>query len=120
DGSWGSVLDVNGDGYADVAVGANEAGSGMHVGAAYLYLGAAAGPATTAAWTQTGSGTDAYFGNVVHSAGDVNGDGFADLLSEGGGNTYVYAGGMGGPSATATSSVASPSASYFDSAGDVN
>ena len=78
DSSWGTFVDANGDGFADVAVGASAAAGG--VGRVYVYLGSATGPSTTPATTLTGpDGAGGEFGRIVVSAGDVNGDGFADL-----------------------------------------
>jgi hypothetical protein len=77
DTNWGTVLDVNGDGFADLAVGAQGAMSGT--GQVYVYLGGTAGLATTPATTLTGPEANGAFGKSVASAGDVNGDGFADL-----------------------------------------
>lgn len=86
DTSNGAILDVNGDGYPDVLVGSD--GSGSHAGVVHLYLGSAAPSATT--WNQIGQGkridltspdgANASFGYSVASAGDVNGDGYADFL----------------------------------------
>jgi FG-GAP repeat/FG-GAP-like repeat len=77
--------DVNGDGYADLIVGAWGYDSGQtNEGAAFVFLGSAwgigaGGPATAAATLQ-GNQTDANFGQSVASGGDVNGDGYADVL----------------------------------------
>ena len=100
--------DVNGDGYADVIVGAyqNDAG-GSDAGRAYVYFG---GPSadTVADLTLTGETADDRFGESVSGAGDLNGDGFADVVvgawrnDVGGsdaGRAYIY---YGGPSADAT------------------
>ncbi len=116
--SWGTTLDVNGDGYADIVVGAG--GSG----AVYLYLGGADGPSTPPVrLAHVGS-----FGGSVASAGDVNGDGFADLIvgaDQPAGGAYLYLGGEGGllPTAVMVSKPAGPDG-YFGgpvaSAGDVN
>jgi hypothetical protein len=142
DTSWGSTLDVNGDGYSDIAVGAP--GASSNTGRAYLYLDGASGLATAAATSLTGSdGTNAWFGYRVVSAGDVNGDGYADLaigapgaitldssghmvLPASPGRVYVYLGSPSGLDATPATSLTGPDgpASFFgdrvDGAGDVN
>ena len=70
--------DVNGDGYADVVIGAS--GYDSYTGRAYVYLGGASGLATTAATTLTGEAASERFGSSVATAGDVNGDGYADVV----------------------------------------
>jgi hypothetical protein len=76
-----SAGDVNGDGYADLAVGADRYSEGqVWEGAVYVYYGAAAGPSTAASWTAQGNGAYARFGYSTGTAGDVNGDGYADLI----------------------------------------
>lgn len=74
--------DVNGDGFADVVVGVPnwDGGGAVDQGKAQLYLGSAAGLATTPAWTYIGSETDAGMGYSVSGAGDVNGDGYFDVI----------------------------------------
>ena len=74
--------DVNGDGYADLLVGAPSAYSGTDYGEgwAYCYLGSASGIETTAAWIREGGQAGAYFASSVATAGDVNGDGYADVI----------------------------------------
>ncbi len=79
--------DVNGDGYSDVIIGGpqlNAAGS-LEEGGAWVYHGSATGIPTTAARFLSGFNPDAYqdgewFGNSVACAGDVNGDGFSDVI----------------------------------------
>ena len=78
--SWGTTPDVNGDGFADVLVGAVGGGYG-DAGRAYVYLGGQGGPAQSPATILTGDAPGRYFGGSVASAGDVNGDGFADVVS---------------------------------------
>jgi hypothetical protein len=73
--------DVNGDGYSDVIIGAPEFDNGTgNEGAAFVFLGSITGIGTTAAWTQLGTQPGARTGSAVSTAGDVNGDGFSDVL----------------------------------------
>jgi len=94
--------DVNGDGYTDVIVGAyyNDAG-GSYAGRAYIYFGSST-MNNTADVTLTGEAAGDYFGNSVSTAGDVNGDGYSDVIvgayfnDAGGseaGRAYIYFGG---------------------------
>ncbi len=100
--------DTNGDGYADVIVGAYLFDNGQtDEGAAWVFLGGPTGLSTSAAWMQDGDWPGGRFGFSVATAGDVNADGYADivvgayrtqfsLVNEGA--AYVYLGGSGGPS----------------------
>jgi hypothetical protein len=73
--------DVNGDGYSDVIVGAYGYSNGEDSeGRAYLYLGSAAGLGATPVWTAEGNQTGVHFGRSVGPAGDVNGDGYGDVI----------------------------------------
>jgi len=97
--------DVDGDGYADLLVGAPSHSLGQ--GKAYLYLGSAGGPSLSPDWTDTGEGSIDAFGSAVAGAGDVNGDGYTDVLvgartySESQGKAYLYLGSAAGPSLVA-------------------
>jgi len=121
--------DVNGDGYADVILGAPHY---YEQGRAYLFLGGAAGPAYYPSWSAEGDQVYAYFGNSVSTAGDVNGDGYADVIvgasMDGGvplGRAYVYLGSASGlsssPAWIAQGDQAGTSFGYsVSTAGDVN
>lgn len=88
--------DVNGDGYSDVLVGAT--GHNSNTGKAYIYFGGAT-MNNVADVTFLGEASGNTFGTSVSSAGDVNGDGFGDIVvgadqySSGLGRAYVYFGG---------------------------
>jgi hypothetical protein len=127
--------DVNGDGYADVLVGVPVYDSGeTDEGRAYLYLGSAGGPGPTADWIAESDQTNAAFGRAVSTAGDVNGDGYADVLVgadayDGGeteeGRAYVYHGSASGLAAVAAWTADSDQylaylGSSVSTAGDVN
>jgi FG-GAP repeat/FG-GAP-like repeat len=125
DTSWGTTLDVNGDGYADVVVGAW--GASNDTGRAYVYLGSPSGLSTTAATSLTGPYTNAEYGFSVASAGDVNGDGYADVAvgTDLGGRVDVYLGSGAGVSTTPATTLTGPGnygnfGSSVASAGDVN
>jgi hypothetical protein len=79
--SVGTAGDVNGDGYADVIVGAYEFDNGqLDEGRAFVYHGSATGLSTTSDWTAESNQVNAYFGRSVGTAGDVNGDAYADAI----------------------------------------
>jgi hypothetical protein len=110
-----SAGDVNGDGYADVIVGASSydaSGEGFHAGAAFIFHGSATGitsgdPTSADTLLSAAHHTPASFGSGVASAGDVNGDGYADVIV----GAYIYNAGqpaegaafvyLGGPSGIA-------------------
>jgi hypothetical protein len=73
--------DVNGDGFADIVVGApNYANPEVNEGAVFVYFGGTAGFQSTS-WVQEGNAAGLYLGISVAGAGDVNGDGYADLIA---------------------------------------
>lgn len=79
--SVASAGDVNGDGFADVVVGAPNYASGeADEGAVYLFLGAASGPSTDPSMIIESNSANAQFGYSVSTAGDVNNDGFSDVI----------------------------------------
>jgi hypothetical protein len=100
--SVSGARDVNGDGYADVIVGADQASAGgTDRGEAYIYYG---GPAmdNIADVTLSGAADGDYFGTAVSSAGDMNQDGYNDVIvgafsanagGTGRGEAYIYYGG---------------------------
>ena len=113
--------DFNGDGFGDLVVGANNnAANGANTGRAYVFAGGAT-PAATAAVTfssaDTSGGNVTLLGDRSAGAGDVDGDGFDDVLvragrapanvgREGGpGAVYLFRGGATPDSAPAWSSV---------------
>ncbi len=113
--SVASAGDVDGDGHGDVIVGASGFSNGQSFeGRACVYLGSASGLAASPAWTAEGNQASASFGNSVASAGDVDGDGYDDVIvgarlfgaANYRGQAYLYLGSAGGvatsPAWTAT------------------
>jgi len=73
--------DVNGDGYSDLIVGASTYDNGMNdEGKAYVYYGSPNGPGSSSDWEYESNVLDAHLGYSVSTAGDVNGDGFSDVI----------------------------------------
>jgi hypothetical protein len=82
--------DVNGDGFDDLIIGANEADpNGRESGSSYVVFGKASGFGATLnlssldggnGFSLDGEAAGDRSGQSVSSAGDVNGDGFADVI----------------------------------------
>jgi hypothetical protein len=73
--------DVNADGYADLIVGARYYDKGQNnEGAAFIYQGSKDGLNPVAISVLESNQGDAWMGSAVAPAGDVNGDGFSDVL----------------------------------------
>lgn len=73
----GLELDVNGDGFSDVAVAAPSAQGGR--GEVSVFLGGRSGLASTPSVVLVGRMGPERFGSSLAAVGDVNGDGFGDL-----------------------------------------
>jgi len=108
-GDWqgygiGPAGDVNGDGYGDVVLGAKyHSQTFRNDGKVYLFYGSAKGLAPRPDWTHSGETADSRFGHHLSGAGDVNGDGFADIIigapgyDRSRGRAYVFVGSPQGP-----------------------
>jgi hypothetical protein len=102
-----SAGDVNGDGVGDVAFGAPAYEVGPdQTGAVFVYLGYTFGNPSFPAWTQgamlTCAQPTSLFGEHLAGAGDINGDGYSDLVvgapaggatDDEAGDAYVFLGG---------------------------
>ena len=94
------ICNIDGDGFADVIIGAPDGGAG-HVGRAYLYWGAA-DMDIDADWVTTGEGLGSGHGTNAKLA-DFNNDNYVDLLvgaysypdKTNRGRCYIYHGGPG-------------------------
>ena len=137
--SVASAGDINGDGYSDVIIAADEYDDGTNTdeGWVFIYLGSAAGLLATPSYMPGDADQpDAYFGRGAASAGDVNGDGYSDVIigayhyDDGAnadeGRAFVYLGSATGLSSTPNSILndADQANAFFGvsvaSAGDVN
>ena len=93
--SVSSAEDINGDGYSDIIAGAY--GINSFTGKAYIYLGGEV-MNSSADVILTGESVLNYFGNSVSAAGDINGDGFSDVIAgaygfnSNTGKAYIYFG----------------------------
>ena len=131
----GGAGDVNGDGFADVIVGAPLYDNGQtDEGAAFVYFGGAGAFNPTADAQLESNQAGAQLGSSVAGAGDVNGDGFADVIvgapaydngQADEGAAFVYFGAAGAFDATADAQLESNQAFAqlgfsVSGAGDVN
>ena len=128
--------DINGDGYSDVVIGAISFSNGeVDEGAALIYMGSQVGVSTVAADTLESNQEASYYGSSVAAAGDVNGDGFSDIIigaffydnifSPNLGAAFIYSGGVSGiqhtPSMTIFGKHEGSKFGYsVSSAGDIN
>lgn len=100
--------DVNGDGYADVIIGSPGYGDEQNdEGRVFIYYGSPEGLSETPGWTAEINQLEAFFGSSVSSAGDINNDGYSDVVAgsynftndqEYEGGIFVYYGSSSGPS----------------------
>lgn len=73
--------DVNGDGFDDILIAAPEDSSQQpFAGRVALYLGSPTGPNKKADWAMHGPTATAFFGDAMAPLGDINGDGFDDVI----------------------------------------
>ena len=136
---------MNDDGYDDVIIGANGYTyfTNRFTGAAYIHHGSSTGVSSTSSRMLVGNDASVFFGSGVSDAGDVNGDGYDDVLVgapgydlatvTNAGAVYVHQGYadedgdgvyLGGESSTmqdcddAAAAVGAPSTQYVDADGD--
>jgi hypothetical protein len=129
-GTVASAGDVNGDGYDDVVVGAPSYPIGCDScgeGRAYLFLGSASGLETVPAWIASGTLGLERFAKSIAGAGDVDGDGYDDVIVAGGYSAFgdpdyavLFLGGPSGLSATPAWRYEEYSLATVASAGDVD
>ena len=73
--------DINNDGYPDLIASANLFDNGQtDEGKVYMFLGSATGFSSTPTWTYESNNATATLGNSIDFAGDVNNDGYEDVI----------------------------------------
>lgn len=100
--SLAAAGDVNGDGYADMIMGDPywDVDEVENVGSARLFYGSADGFDAGSYWEVVGDQAEAQFGQSIAALGDVNGDGYDDVViaapgeyaDESSGTVYAYYG----------------------------
>jgi hypothetical protein len=77
-----SAGDINGDGFDDVIISSHkfDVGEFTDAGKAFVFFGSSSGLSSTPDWTFSGDQSTAYLSGAVSSAGDINGDGFNDVI----------------------------------------
>jgi hypothetical protein len=122
--AWGAMLDANGDGFGDIVVGDSDAfAPSQHV---YVHHGGPGGPSAVPSSILSDAAPVVAYAAAIASAGDLDGDGFADLLvgSPHENAVYVYRGGAGGFADPPSVVLSGPSGSGFGTAvsgaGDVD
>ena len=109
----GNAGDIDGDGFVDAIIGVPETPMGL-AGRIEIHRGGPAGPAATATSMIGGPGGSAgFFGWSVASAGDVNGDGYSDVIvgapyAAVSGRVHVYFGSPSGLSAARAQAIDPP------------
>ncbi len=98
-GSSPMAVDVNGDGWPDLVVGAySYSGAKQYAGAILVFFGGPNGFSPTPSQIIEGPEENSFFGFTAHPLGDFNHDGYADIAvsasTDGGthGTIYVYTG----------------------------